>query len=58
MEECDYLNIPTVSGEIDIIEARDQDADIINHAIHYGSQWPNDVYSDKVDVTIANAQND
>ncbi|KAI9298476.1 concanavalin A-like lectin/glucanase [Neoconidiobolus thromboides FSU 785] len=33
------------SGEFDIMESRGQKPNEIGHAIHYGGQWPNNVYS-------------
>jgi len=56
LPQDDVYGTWAASGEIDIMEARGQDADRISHAIHYGGQWPNNIYSDKL-VTIANAQN-
>ncbi|OUM65877.1 glycoside hydrolase family 16 protein [Piromyces sp. E2] len=57
LPQDDVYGTWAASGEIDIMEARGQDPDIISHAIHYGGQWPNNTYSDKV-VSIANAQNE
>jgi len=57
LPQDDVYGTWAASGEIDIMEARGQDPDIISHAIHYGGQWPNNVYSDKL-ANIANAQND
>ena len=33
------------SGEIDIMEARGSDPTSVSGAIHYGGQWPNNVYT-------------
>ena len=33
------------SGEIDIMEARGQRPSLVEGTLHYGAQWPNNVYS-------------
>jgi len=55
LPQDDVYGTWAASGEIDIMEARGQDPDIISHAIHYGGQWPHNTYSDKI-VTVSNAQ--
>ena len=41
------------SGEIDIMEARGQQADRVNAAIHYGDSWPNNTWSESTRVLPA-----
>ncbi|KAJ9048299.1 hypothetical protein DSO57_1036398 [Entomophthora muscae] len=35
------------SGEFDIMESRGQKPDEVGHALHYGAQWPDNVYSNQ-----------
>jgi len=56
LPQDDVYGTWAASGEIDIMEARGQDPDIISQCIHYGGQWPNNIYSDKL-TTVSNAQN-
>jgi len=56
LPQDDVYGTWAASGEIDIMEARGQDPTRVSHAIHYGGQWPNNVYSDKL-VDTDNAQN-
>jgi len=48
LPQDDVYGTWAASGEIDIMEARGQDPTKISHAIHYGGQWPNNIYSDKI----------
>ena len=41
------------SGEIDIMEARGQQPDRVNGAIHYGDSWPNNTWSESTRVLPA-----
>ena len=44
-ETIDLYGTWAASGELDIMEAVGQDGDYVNGTIHYGSVWPNNVYS-------------
>ncbi|OUM63831.1 glycoside hydrolase family 16 protein [Piromyces sp. E2] len=48
LPQDDVYGTWAASGEIDIMEARGQDPSKVSHAIHYGGQWPNNIYSDKL----------
>eukprot|EP01118_Nematostelium_gracile_P003506 TRINITY_DN1407_c0_g1_i1.p1 TRINITY_DN1407_c0_g1~~TRINITY_DN1407_c0_g1_i1.p1 ORF type:complete len:691 (+),score=218.57 TRINITY_DN1407_c0_g1_i1:2113-4185(+) len=40
------------SGEIDIMEARGQEVNIVEGTLHFGGSWPNNVYEGSGKVTI------
>ena len=44
-ETIDLYGTWATSGELDIMEAVGQDGNYVNGTIHYGSVWPNNVYS-------------